>query len=221
MEHRKSTNHCVANKHLNMTKQSVTASLFVQQASFGLVSRTLTLFPFLSLPTHTNRRVRNGLPLSSAEDAAWRQWSGLPPRQETKRKNKLPKSSSSRRSVFGCRLRSTGKLQHCPRGSPSKSRHLLSLVRCLGRLGSTGNFDLLGEGFVRGFRILFMRQLEAFGGHYFLESLVPGRHLAQSELLDEHSKCCTQRFLFDSIHTHLRQFTVYGAFPSELHTFYS
>ena len=49
-------------------------------------------------------RVRDGLPLSSAEDAAWRQWSGLPPRQEKRRKKKkrkkrkLPKSSSS-----GCR----------------------------------------------------------------------------------------------------------------------
>ena len=36
-------------------------------------------------------RVRDGLPLSSAEDAAWRQWSGLPPRQEKKRKRKKRK----------------------------------------------------------------------------------------------------------------------------------
>ena len=47
-----------------------------------------------------NRRVRDGLPLTSAEDAAWRQWSGLPPRQEKRRKRKkrkkrrLPRSSS-------------------------------------------------------------------------------------------------------------------------------
>ena len=36
-------------------------------------------------------RVRDGLPLSSAEDAAWRQWSGLPPRQEKRRKGKKRK----------------------------------------------------------------------------------------------------------------------------------
>ena len=45
-------------------------------------------------------RVRDGLPLSSAEDAAWRQWSGLPPKQEKRRKRKkrkkrrLPRTSS-------------------------------------------------------------------------------------------------------------------------------
>ena len=47
-----------------------------------------------------NRRVRDGLPLTSAEDAAWRQWSCLLPRQEKRRKRKkrkkrrLPRTSS-------------------------------------------------------------------------------------------------------------------------------
>ena len=47
-----------------------------------------------------NRRVRDGLPLTSAQDAAWRQRSGLPPRQEKRRKRKkrkkrrLPRTSS-------------------------------------------------------------------------------------------------------------------------------
>ena len=49
---------------------------------------------------HAQERVRDGLPLSSAGGAAWRQWSGLPPRQEKRRKRKkrkkrrLPRTSS-------------------------------------------------------------------------------------------------------------------------------
>ena len=35
-----------------------------------------------------NRRVHDGLPPSLPEDAAWRQWRGLPPRQEKRRKKK-------------------------------------------------------------------------------------------------------------------------------------
>ena len=40
-------------------------------------------------------RVRDGLPLSSAEDAAWRQWSGLPPQQEKRRKRKEKEADAS------------------------------------------------------------------------------------------------------------------------------
>ena len=39
-------------------------------------------------------RVRDGLPLSLAEDAAWRQWSGLPPKQEKRRKRRRGRSGA-------------------------------------------------------------------------------------------------------------------------------
>ena len=48
-------------------------------------------------------RVRDGLPLSSAEDAAWRQWSGLPPRQEKKKRKKRKKRKLPRSPLPRCR----------------------------------------------------------------------------------------------------------------------
>ena len=47
-----------------------------------------------------NRRVRDGLPPSSAEDAAWRQWRGLPPRQEKRRKRKKRKEEKASEGLF-------------------------------------------------------------------------------------------------------------------------
>ena len=62
-------------------------------------------------------RVRNGLPLSSAEDAASRQWSGLPPKQEKRRKRKKRRKRRTPRSprpLLGARARRRQRQWHDP-----------------------------------------------------------------------------------------------------------